>query len=112
MCLGCSQATYVEQPIVTHQVTDDVLYINGVVDYVSTTKSFAVIGIPTHHKLFKLFDYKLFFWITAYNQQHLLSNVEVGKRYTFKVILSVANVELKKNNVYQYSIWCQLIEVL
>lgn len=110
--IAAAPAANVKNPVLT-DADPDVFFINGVVDFVSTTGDAVALSIDVD-RLLSDFEDGLTIFITSWDNPKLLAGIQKGNRYTFKVKPRGADRKISRRRgiIWNYAIWCDLIEVI
>lgn len=94
--------------------TDDIFYINGVIQYINDENTFATMDLDVDDPDLTFSDNWLVFSISAFDAPELMEDWNVGERRTVKVRITAAYTEISKRNRIFRNIWvrCRLIEVI
>ena len=94
--------------------TDDIFYINGVIQYINDENTFATMDLDVDDPDLTFSDNWLIFSISAFDSLELMKDWKVGERRTVKVKITAASSKISKidgifRNIY---VQCRLIEVI
>ena len=92
--------------------TDDIFYINGVIQYINDENTFATMHLDVNDPDLTFSDNWLVFTISAFDAPELMEGWNVGERRTVKVKITAAYSEISQRNGIFRNIWvrCLLIE--